>query len=185
MPARRRSRATKQRELRHVRLYHWLMDTPAWHSLDAVARAVYVHIASRYAGPGSNNGRIPYSVREAAAELHIGKSTASRALQRLEERGFLVATQRGGFNCKIRHSSEWRLTEFGCDVTGELATKDFAKWGREKQNAVPPGNRTVPVTRPNGTGNGTRSPSNGGVSTSTETDPYGSGGVSVPEMGHL
>ena len=44
---------------------------------DATARAIYVHMAMRYAGPGSNNGRLPYSVREAAAELHIGKSTAS------------------------------------------------------------------------------------------------------------
>jgi hypothetical protein len=30
----------------------------------------------------------------------------------------------------------WRLTWWSCDVTGELATKKFMSWGREKQNAV-------------------------------------------------
>jgi hypothetical protein len=38
---------------------------PAWQSLDGNTRSVYVEIAQRYAGAGSNNGRIPYSIREA------------------------------------------------------------------------------------------------------------------------
>jgi hypothetical protein len=29
-----------------------------------------------------------------------------------------------------------RLTFNTCDVTGELASKAFMRWGREKQNAV-------------------------------------------------
>ncbi len=37
---------------------------------------------------------------------------------------------------KARHATEWRLTEFGDDVTDALATKDFARW--EKQNTVSP-----------------------------------------------
>ena len=27
---------------RHVRLHHWMMDTAAWQSLDAVAQAFYI-----------------------------------------------------------------------------------------------------------------------------------------------
>ena len=50
---------------RHVRLYHFMMKTAAWHNLSANARAIYVEIGSRYGGAGSNNGRIPFSVREA------------------------------------------------------------------------------------------------------------------------
>jgi hypothetical protein len=136
----------------HIRLYRWFRETPAWQSLEAVDRALYLELLGRYGGPGTNNGRIPYSVREAAEALHIGKSTASQSFRRLEEHGFIVPTQKGGFNCKVRHSTEWRLTEFGCDVdipdqgirVGDLATKDFARWQPEKRNTVPLANRTVP-----------------------------------------
>jgi DNA-binding transcriptional MocR family regulator len=143
-------------ESRHVRLYHWLMQTEAWRSLDATERAIYVEIASRYRGPESNNGRIPYSVREAAAALHIGKATASRALRSLEDRGFIVATQRGAFSFKVRHATEWRLTEFPCDVTDQLATKEFARWSPQNSESGPSSetvrypepNESVPLVKP-------------------------------------
>jgi hypothetical protein len=136
---------------RHIRLYHWVMDTPAWQSLEVVDPALYIELLKRYGGPGSNNGNIPYSVREAAERLHIGKSTASQAFRRLEERGFIATAQKGGFNCKIRRSTEWRLTEFACDVdipeqgikAGTLATRDFVRWQPKKQNTVPIENRKV------------------------------------------
>jgi hypothetical protein len=135
----------------HVRLYHWFRETAAWKSLEAVDRALYIEVLGRYGGPSSNNGRIPYSVREAAEVLHVGKSTAASAFRRLQERGFIVPTQKGGFNCKVRHSTEWLLTEFGSDVdipdlgikAGDLASKDFARWQPEKQNSVPLADRTI------------------------------------------
>jgi DNA-binding transcriptional MocR family regulator len=111
---------------------HFMMNTAAWKSLDSNARAIYVHMAMRYAGPGSNNGRLAYSVREAASELRIGKSTASRALNALIERGFLVVARRGAFSLKERHATEFRLTEFPSDVDGSLSTKDFATWSPDK-----------------------------------------------------
>lgn len=124
---------------RHVRLEHWLMRTPAWRDLDCVARCAYVELASRYAGAGSNNGRIPYSLREMADALNTSKATAMRALERLQDHGFVVLTKRGYFNVKLRHSTEWRLTEFMCDVNGALATKDFVRWSK-MQNTVSPEN---------------------------------------------
>jgi hypothetical protein len=135
----------------HIRLYRWFRETAAWQSLGATDRALYLELLGRYGGPGTNNGRIPYSVREAAEALHIGKSSASQSFQRLEARGFIVPAQKGGFNCKVRHSTEWRLTEFGCDTdipdqgikAGDLATKDFARWQPEEQNTVPLADRTV------------------------------------------
>ena len=114
---------------RHVRLYYWLMQTAAWKSLSGNQRAIYIEMASRY--DGSNNGRIVYSVREAAQALHIGKATAARDLIVLEERGFIVVMARGAFNVKLKLATEWRLTEFNCDVTGALPTKEFAKWSRK------------------------------------------------------
>src|SRR4051794_6203222 len=87
----------------HVRLYHWLLESDAWKALDANARAIYIEMSRRYKGPGSNNGSISYSVREAAEALNIGKSTAARAFVRLQQLGFIVGTLKGTFNRKVRH----------------------------------------------------------------------------------
>jgi DNA-binding transcriptional MocR family regulator len=105
-----------------------------------VARSAYVELKSRYAGPGSNNGRIFYSLRELAEALGVSKMTAQRALEKLQDRGFIVCMKRGAFSYKVRHATEWRLTEHQCDVTGNLPTKDFARWTPEKQNPVSRGN---------------------------------------------
>jgi DNA-binding transcriptional regulator YhcF (GntR family) len=85
----------------------------------------------RYAGPGSNNGRLPYSLREMAEALNVSKMTAQRALHKLQELGFIVETKRGAFSLKLRHATEWRLTEFGDDRCGALATRDFALWKKQ------------------------------------------------------
>jgi hypothetical protein len=121
-------RGRTDKTARHVRLYHLMLKSRAWKSLDAVARALYVEISARYAGPGSNNGRIPYSVREGAIALRVGKTKSATALQALQDRGFIVAKKRGGFNRKDRHATEWRLTEFNCDVTGALPTREYESW---------------------------------------------------------
>ena len=138
---------------RHVRLYHWMTDSAAWHDLNAVARAIYCEMAKRYAGDGSNNGRIPYSIREAATELRISRTTASRALNLLEDHGFIVAVTKGAFSLKKRHATEWRLTEFPCDVTHTVSTKDFMRWrpSAKIQNAVSVAKLSGPVAKPNGT----------------------------------
>jgi hypothetical protein len=144
--SRRKGRDGKaEKSARHVRLYHWLTDCAAWKSLNSNARAIYLEIARRYAGGGTNNGRIPYSVREAAESLSIGKSTAQRAIADLENRGFIVATQRGAFSWKNRHATEWRLTEFSCDLTNALATKDFMRWSPKNKSRYLWWDRTVPV----------------------------------------
>jgi DNA-binding transcriptional regulator YhcF (GntR family) len=36
-------------------------------------------------------------VREAATRFRVGKTTASRALEELQEKGFIVCTTKGGF----------------------------------------------------------------------------------------
>jgi len=93
---------------RYLMMNRYLLESQAWKSLNATARAVYVHMAMKYYG--SNNGRIGYSVRAAAEELKIGLATASRALADLQYRGFIVPKKRGAFSLKVRHASEWRLT---------------------------------------------------------------------------
>ncbi len=127
----------------HVRLYHWLLATPAWRSLSCEARAVLVELYALY--NGSNNGGLFLSVREAAKRVGIGKTTAARALDQLADRGFIRRHVQGGFSHKIRHATQWVLTEFphGC----QLPTKDFAHWkaASENQNTVLPEGQMVPL----------------------------------------
>ena len=129
-----------------VPLERYIMRSVAWRSLTPVARAVYPEVGFHYTG--ENNGRIVVSVREIAAVLGISKDTAGRALQVLEERGFIEAVKRGAFTMKQRHASEFRLTAFRCDVTGALPSKKFMQWSPQIQN-------TVRSQGPNGTTTGT------------------------------
>ena len=110
---------------RYVRLTHLMMQTQAWHSLDGNARAIYIELAARYCG--NNNGRISYSQRQAVQAIHVSKTTALRAMAALQDRGFIVAVTKGCFD-RLRHATEWRLTVFRCDVTGQPASRDFETW---------------------------------------------------------
>jgi hypothetical protein len=141
----------------HTMLFRYMQDSQAWKSLGAIPRAVYLDIAKRYFG--TNNGRIGYSIRCAVSELHIGVATAKRALDDLQDRGFIVAMKRGAFSLKQRHASEWRLTQYGCN--NDLATKDFMTWTPDKNKTrYPQRNRTVSVAEPIGSCSGTVSDSN-------------------------
>lgn len=128
-------------ESRHVRLYHWLLNSPAWQSLGAVSRAVYVELSGLYMG--SNNGELFMSVREAGSRLNIDKNTAARAFRELEDRGFIRPLQKGSFHWKARHATSWVLTEH--PVGDVAATKEFMKWkAAENQTSVPVEGLTVP-----------------------------------------
>jgi hypothetical protein len=138
-------------------LFHYMQDSQAWKSLGAIPRAVYLDVAKRYYG--SNNGRIGYSIRCAVAEFHIGNATAKRALDDLQDRGFIVAVKRGHFSLKVRHASEWRLTQYPCN--NDLATKDFMSWTPDKNKTrYPRRNCTDAVAEPLGVCGGTVPESN-------------------------
>jgi DNA-binding transcriptional regulator YhcF (GntR family) len=139
-------RKSKTHTPRHVRICHYMMDTPAWKSLGAIERAMYLDIASRYAGQGTNNGKIGYSIRAAAKELDIGLATAKRALDKLQDRGLIVCMTKGAFSRKTKQASEWRLTEFSSDVSSDFATKEFMRWRPdENRTRYPQRKQTVAV----------------------------------------
>ena len=156
-----RKDSPRERGPRHIRLLEYMLDSKAWQSLDPVARALYVEITRRYRGLNSNNGKIPYSVREAATALNVSRNTAARAFQHLTERGFTVARKRSGFNVKGRPSTEWLLTEFPDDTLSSVntATKTFMSWTptppvrsptRKTQNSLnsPTGETHSPMREP-------------------------------------
>ena len=183
MGADKHEKRRKEKVPRHVRFYHWMLKSPAWRSLTPLARALYMQISARYMG--TNNGAIPYSVREGQDELGVGRSSIHRAQQELTERGFIVVARRSLFSQKLKRAMEWRLTEFYCDVTQTPATKDFMKWQpTEICNSVPRAGPTVPLAGPHNPMGGTavaettrNSPTSGTVAAKWS--------VTVPWVGHL
>ncbi len=124
----------KKKQLAHVRLYNWVLTTPAYRSLSAGARALLVELYAFY--NGRNNGSIFLSVREAASRINVTKNTTPKLFRELEGRGFIRAGQRGAFTLKKRHATQWILTEF--EYANQAATKDFMRWAApEIQKPVP------------------------------------------------
>ncbi len=112
------------RAAKHVRVYRWMLTSPAYRSLGCYARCLLVELGARY--NGDNNGHIPMSVREAAGLLGCSQPTACKAFLELEGKGFIRAHEKGAFHVKVRHSTTWILTEH--PYAGQPATKDFMRW---------------------------------------------------------
>jgi len=108
----------------------YVKRSAAWRALTPVERAAYLEVKWRY--DGHNNGRIGLGCRELADELNMGRDTAVRALDGLQAKGFIAKVKASAFNVKNRLATEWRLTEYRCDVTGDPPTKDFTRWSPEE-----------------------------------------------------
>jgi hypothetical protein len=91
----------------------------------------------RYGGPRSNDGRIPYSVREMADNPHVSIPTARlRVFSELQKHGFIVEIRRGRYGRKRTYASEWRLTEFACDLTADPPTHAYRQWRGETPQQI-------------------------------------------------
>lgn len=118
---------------RHVRLYEYMIASPAYRDLRPIARALLVELARIY--NGRNNGQIALGERDAAALLNVSdRHAVRRAFNELTQHGFIAMTKRGGFNLKDRtenRATEWRLEWLPVEVTGQPfqpATKAFMCW---------------------------------------------------------
>ncbi|MFA1622829.1 helix-turn-helix transcriptional regulator [Rhizobium mongolense] len=129
------NRHKRKGKSKFVALDGYLLRSAAWRSLSAIERAAYLEL--KWAYDGKNNGRIGMAVRTLAEAVHVSKSTASRALIGLQERGFIVLVKQSGFNVKSRIATEWQLTEYELDDRPGTATKDFMKWTPENSNNSP------------------------------------------------
>ena len=122
---------------RHIALHHLMLESPAWQNLKPPARALLIEIWQRYTG--FNNGAISFSHREAAERLQVGKNTPFKLFRDLEEKGFIVAMQRGSFDWKEGAATIWRITALKCG--NDPPTKDFMRWGKNKTRSRPEGPR--------------------------------------------
>lgn len=137
----------------HIRLYDWLLASEAWKDLTPQARALYVLLKAQY--KGMNNGRLVLSIRQVSEEMHVSKTTAAEAFKELVAHGFTEVVIRGSFGGrKDGRATEWRLTEYPCDVSGELPSKAFMSWRPGSILTVRPEGRSVPHTGLIGTHSG-------------------------------
>ena len=79
-----------------VRLGDGLLTSEAWRSLSGPAVKYYIELRRRF--NGTNNGDLHLSLDEAKTMLHIGKTSALRAQQELEEKDLIRKTRKGGFH---------------------------------------------------------------------------------------
>jgi hypothetical protein len=100
---------------RFLALPHHILHSTAYLGLSCVARAVLIEIAAIY--NGSNNGRLAAGVRWLAERCRIGRDSASRAIQELEDAGFIETVEKGSFNLHQRKASEYRITWVKCDAS--------------------------------------------------------------------
>lgn len=80
------------------------------------AQAAYPWVKLEWKGPSANNnGKVQISTRQLAERLACNHKTAARALQELQEKGWLVATQAAtlGLHGKAR-ATLFEVTEFAC-----------------------------------------------------------------------
>jgi hypothetical protein len=124
--------AQEGRKDRYFALHHYMLKTDAWKALSAPARAVYIQIGSRY--DGFNNGKIAFSVRDAAKECGLANNTANRAFKELVDLGFIEETRHGGLSRKTRIASEWRMTAYKCDLTGAFKSVLFMQRGAQARD---------------------------------------------------
>lgn len=132
-----------------IALEHYMLASPAWQSLSLPARCALIEMLSIY--NGRNNGSIGQSARMLAERLHIGRSTASRALNELTEKGFIEVVKASGFNMKSGpRATEWRLTMYPCHVTNETRpSKKFMRWHAGKMHlTAPPESQPGPTREP-------------------------------------
>ncbi|MBP2159573.1 MULTISPECIES: winged helix-turn-helix domain-containing protein [Asticcacaulis] len=108
-----------------VRLFYYLMDSPAWLALMPSDRAVLMQIMRRY--NGENNGYLGASIDNLASECNIRPNTASEAVKRLIAAGFVEKAQEAAFSRKDRKATQYRLTCFKCDRTGAAPSNTFRR----------------------------------------------------------
>lgn len=126
-----------------IMIENYVVRSEAWRALTANDKAVYLHLKWIY--DGVNNGRLAVGCREAAQAIGVAsKNTGSISLKNLEAKGFIAKAKPSSFHVKSRTSTEWRLTEYACNVTGELPTKEFTRWRQEKTTVLPQGRTVLP-----------------------------------------
>ena len=116
------ARASQFRDRRHARIYaHWLR-LPAWRGLSGDGVKLLIHMLAHYQ-PGEN-GLNDFSARQAGEAIGKSKTQGARALNELENTGWISVCRVGKFQARNR-PSRYALATYPNDATGEAATMAF------------------------------------------------------------
>ncbi len=116
-----------------VKLGDGLAASPAFRSLSGPAVKYYIELRRRY--NGSNNGDLSLSLDEAKRLLHMGKATAGRARQELQDKGLIRMTKCGGFHQRL--AATWALTDER--TINRQPSYAYKEWSPSKENHRSPG----------------------------------------------
>lgn len=98
------SKFKRKGKAKFIMIDGYVKRSAAWQALTPIERAAYIEVKWRY--DGLNNGRVGLGCRELAVELNMGRDTAARALNGLEEKGFIAKAKASAFNVKNRTVTE-------------------------------------------------------------------------------
>ena len=118
-----------------------LAKSAAWRSLSGPAVKVYVELRSRF--NGGNNGDLTLSLDEAARLLKLGKHTVTRALNELQEKGFITMTKRGSWYG--RKATEWAVSDRM--IGKNPPTNNWRRWRSDRAENPALGAQMVRRTR--------------------------------------
>lgn len=135
------ARAKNQRDSSHARIYSEWLGLPSWQRLSPQAVKLLVEILGRYRP--RDNGQLPLSAKKAGDYLNASKATGARALRELDDNGWIRPVRLARFADRKGTATDYRLTMFGDDVTGEPATREYLE-------CSPKLSATVSPIRPNG-----------------------------------
>jgi hypothetical protein len=101
---------------RFIQLYHNVKRSQAYHDLSVYGRSALFELLERHTG--CNNGMIALGVRELSEALKCSHGTAVKAFRELDDANLARPVKLGAWRGK--KATEWRLTFYRCEVTGEL-----------------------------------------------------------------
>jgi hypothetical protein len=106
---------------RFIQLWSNVKRSQAYYGLSVYARSALIELLDRYTG--CNNGMIGLGCRELATALDCSRDRAAKALRELDDSG--LATPLTGGVWRGKKATEWRLSFYRCDKTGELPTHNW------------------------------------------------------------
>jgi DNA-binding IclR family transcriptional regulator len=108
---------------RFAALPHDVLTSPGYRACSPAARAVMLELIMLH--NGFNNGKIGLSIRDAASRCNIGKATAARAFQELDDNGLVDCVEKGSFRDHHRIATTFRLLWLRCDVTQTIPMRRY------------------------------------------------------------
>jgi hypothetical protein len=110
----------------HARIYQSWLILPAWRTLSTFARCLLVEMQAQYRPKEPNQFEL--SDRIASRLIGCARNTARKALEELEDRGWITVVRVGKIKGpKMARASVYALTWYPISA-GEPALKSFLNW---------------------------------------------------------